>query len=434
MDNMLPWERATPHYERVMPIKKPEMSPWERVMTALEHKQTDRTPFSLGFGVNLSAKKELQAYLRFSNMEEVDAYLLSFSDIRWAEVKYIGPTTRCASLHDGSRTDIWGVERSPVCYGLGFYDEISRYPLAGVNDINDLNGYMWPSPDWIDTGDVVNFIDAINAGYSDKRDGVCASAQAGNCVKKRIKACTDRRGKKRVNAQIGNCANKHNGARANRRDRKYTICIGNGNIFETAWYLRGFAQTLEDLILHPELSWEIMTRVTDFYCAYFTKILQAAEGMIDIVFTADDIGQQNGLIMSMKLWEKMIKPHHVRLNKLLHEYGVKIMYHSDGAVMEAIPGLIDMGVDILEALQFDAAGMDPAAMKQKYGDKLCFHGGVSVQKTLPFGAPETVRREVCDRISVLGKNGGYILAPSHAIQAGTPPENIVAFLDAAMKR
>ena len=99
--------------------------------------------------------------------------------------------------------------------------------------------------------------------------------------------------------------------------------------------------------------------------------------------------------------------------------------------MEAVPGLIDMGIDILQALQFDAKGMDPSALKEDYGDVLCFEGGVSVQHTLPFGTPQDVRAEVEHLIRVLGKSGGYILGPSHAIQAGTPPENIVAMFDTA---
>jgi uroporphyrinogen decarboxylase len=88
-----------------------------------------------------------------------------------------------------------------------------------------------------------------------------------------------------------------------------------------------------------------------------------------------------------------------------------------------------MGIDILEALQFDAKGMDAVKMKNQVGDKLCFHGGISVQSTLPFKKPEDVRAEVRERVQVLGKDGGYILAPSHSIQAGTPPENIIAFIE-----
>ena len=99
--------------------------------------------------------------------------------------------------------------------------------------------------------------------------------------------------------------------------------------------------------------------------------------------------------------------------------------------MEAVEGLIDTGIDVLQALQFSAKGMDPAVLKQRFGDRISFEGGVSVQTTLPFGTPKDVRAEVEHLIRVLGKGGGYILGPSHAIQAGTPPENVVAMFDAA---
>ena len=95
----------------------------------------------------------------------------------------------------------------------------------------------------------------------------------------------------------------------------------------------------------------------------------------------------------------------------------------------AAKGLIDMGIDVLQALQFSAKGMDPRELKRRFGDRLCFEGGVSVQTTLPFGTVEDVRQEVEELTAVLGKNGGYILGPSHAIQAGTPPENILAMFD-----
>ena len=112
---------------------------------------------------------------------------------------------------------------------------------------------------------------------------------------------------------------------------------------------------------------------------------------------------------------------------------VRVIYHTDGAATEMVPGLIDAGIDVLQALQFSAKGMDPAVLKQRFGDRLCFEGGVSVQTTLPFGTVEDVHAEVKDLITVLGKDGGYILGPSHAIQAGTPPENVVVMLDTSIQ-
>lgn len=350
------------------------MSSRERVLAALSHRDTDMVPFSLGFGINMPARTALLSALGMKSMNELDSLLLGMSDLRWVQPAYRGPSDRNKTLADGRETDIWGVGRKPMTYGVGAYSEIEIYPLASPTGISDLGKYRWPNVDWFNFYAIPDMIRQANS------------------------------------------------------DGSYAICMGNGNIFETAWYMRGFEQMLMDLILEPEFAWEVLTRVTDFYVAYFTRALEASKGRIDIIFTADDIGQQEGLLLSLELWEKMIKPHHVRLNRVLHNFRVKVMYHTDGAVMQAVPGLMDMGIDVLEALQFDAKGMDASMLKGKYGDRLCFHGGVSVQSTMPFGTPEQVSFEVAERIRVLGSNGGYILAPSHAIQAGTPPENIIAFL------
>ncbi len=263
--------------------------------------------------------------------------------------------------------------------GAGDYDEIDYYPLAGAESIDDLRKFRWPSPDWFDYEGIRGQIAEVNA------------------------------------------------------DGERCIMIKGGSIFEYSWYMRGFERTFMDMALTPEFTEYIMDRVADFCVAHIDRALAAAGDLIDLIFTADDIGHQQGLLLSLGMWEEIIKPRHVRLNEVVHRHGARVIYHSDGALMEAVPGLIDMGIDILQALQFDAAGMDPAVLKHKYGDRLCFEGGVSVQKTLPFGSPEDVRREVRERIAVLGRGGGYILGPSHAIQAGTPPENIVAMFDEAMK-
>ena len=274
--------------------------------------------------------------------------------------------------------DIWGVKRSAVSFGSGAYDEIEHYPLASARDVSDLAAHAWPGTKMYDYAILPERIAAIQAGNE-------------RCV-----------------------------------------MVTNGNIFETTWYMRGFEQIFVDMVQNPELVHTIMGRVTDFYVDHFRKMLVAGSGQIDLVFTADDIAGQGGLLVSPQMWETFIKPYHVRLNAAIHEFGVRVIYHSDGAVMRAIPGLIEMGIDVLQALQFDAAGMDPVVMKALYGDRLCFEGGVSVQHTLPFGTPDQVRTETERLIATLGRGGGYILGPSHNIQAGTPPENIYAMFETAL--
>jgi len=353
------------------------MTPRERVLAALSHKETDKVPFSMGFGVNHPVRVAMAPRLGLRDAAEVDAFLRGLSDLRWAYPEFKGPPERRVNRPDGTSVDMWGVTRKPVSYGPGTYSEICGYPLADVSSVSDLDSFLWPSVDWFDFD-----------GFADK-------------------------------------------VRAAGEDGRYALCISFGNIFESSWYMRGFEAILTDVAESPELVWEIFRRVTDFFVAFHTRVHEEARGLFDIVFTADDIGGQEGLIMSPSMWEGMLKPHHARLNRLIHGYGPKVMYHSDGAVMDAVPGLIDMGIDVLEALQFDAKGMDPVALKAGYGDRLSFHGGVSVQHTLPWGTEDEVRREVRDRIKVLGKGGGYILAPSHAVQAGTPVGNVIAFLEEA---
>jgi uroporphyrinogen decarboxylase len=351
------------------------MTSRERVLTALSHKEPDKVPFSLGFGVNYPAQVALSEYMKI-DIGELHKIMHSLTDVRGVGAKYIGPKDRGVSLPDGSYIDTWGVKRSPVRNAKDTYMEISQYPLAHMTCADELEDYVFPSVEWFDFSVIPDQIEAI--------------------------------------AKTGD----------------YAIMASCGNIFEASWYMRGFETMFADLLAEKEFAHRLIGKVTDYFVSMTRKTLEAAGGRIDLAFTADDIGGQNGLLMSLPLWEEMLKPYHKRLNNTIHEFGAKVMYHSDGAVMDAIEGLVDMGIDVLEALQFDAEGMNPAKLKEAAGDRLSFHGGVSVQSTLPFGTPEQVEAEVKERIKVLGKNGGYILAPSHAIQAGTPPENLYAFFKA----
>ena len=352
-------------------MSKETLSSRERVRLALEHKETDRIPIAMVCsGINPPAHQELEDFLKRERNISVHEYINPLIDIRGVGADYIGP-----KIENGF--DMWGVRRSLMSYGSGSYSEIDFYPLQNAISVDDLNKHKFPSVEWFD--------------YSVLPDRI-ASANA---------------------------------------DGEHCLMIANGNIFESSWYMRGFEEMFLDFVLNEDLAHGIMERVTSFYEGHFKRMLIAADGMVDLAFTADDIGGQSDLLVSLEMWEEFIKPYHVRLNKVIHEFGVKSIYHSDGTVIKAVDGLIDMGIDVLQALQFSAEGMDPVVLKENYGDRLCFEGGVSVQTTLPFGNAKDVKNEVESLITILGKDGGYILGPSHAIQAGTPPENIVAMLDTA---
>ena len=322
-------------------------------------------------GINQPTRGEFEKYVTKTRGVTLKQFLNSTLDIRMVYPPYIGPPLK-------ENTDYWGVRRKRISFGSGSYNEIDYYPLAKINDLKDLETYPWPDAAWFDYSSLPEQIKKVN------------------------------------------------------EEDEYFVISGWANLFEISWFMRGFEQAFMDMALSPEILHFIMERVTDFHMEHTRRILEAGKGEIDLIFTADDIGGQQGLLMSLEMWERHIKPFHRKLNNMIHSYGARVIYHTDGAVMDAVSGLIDMGIDILQALQFDAAGMDPKILKNAYGDHLGFEGGVSVQKTLPLGTPDDVRKETRELMRILGKNGGYILGPSHFIQAGTPVENILAMFDSAV--
>lgn len=353
-----------------MQMSRSELTSRERVRLALQHQRTDRIPIAMVCaGINPPAWRDLEDLLQRERGLTVDAYLRPLLDIVSVSPTFTGPDRQ-------SGQDMWGVMRRPVTYGRGSYDEIEYHPLA-TTTLDDLADHTWPETGWFDYGSLPDHIRAANA------------------------------------------------------DGERCLMITNGNIFESAWYMRGFQQLFEDFCLNPGFAHALLDRVTDFWIEHFTRMLAAADGAVDLAFTADDLGSQEGLLMSRAMWEEFIQPRHLRLNHAIHEFGVAVIYHSDGAIMDVVDGLIDMGIDVLQALQFSAVGMAPQTLKERFGERLCFEGGVSVQTTLPFGSPDDVRCEVEELIDVLGAEGGYVLGPSHAIQAGTPPQNVLALFDTA---
>ena len=161
--------------------------------------------------------------------------------------------------------------------------------------------------------------------------------------------------------------------------------------------------------------------------------IAATDGQIDIMYSGGDIGTQTGMMLSPALWRKHIKPYSTQLIRPFKEAGCKTFYHSCGSIVPVIPDLIEMGLDILDPIQPKAYGMDPATLKEQFGDRLSFHGGVDVQELLPFGTPAQVAAEVTRVIDTLGANGGYIVSSAHALQSDTPVENALALFKTAQE-
>jgi uroporphyrinogen decarboxylase len=165
------------------------------------------------------------------------------------------------------------------------------------------------------------------------------------------------------------------------------------------------------------------------------NLLEAVGDNVDVVVCADDLGMQNGPLISPDLYRRMIRPRQQRLYEVIKSHTkAALLLHSDGAIAQFIGDFIDVGVDVLNPVQVSAAGMgDTKWLKQEFGEHVSFWGGVDTHHILPFGTPDEVRDQVRRRIEDLAPGGGYVLASVHNIQAEVPPENVCAMFEAAIE-
>jgi len=342
------------------------MNSKERVLAALEHIEPDRVP--LNYLGTPEVDEELKAHFQTDDMDVVLDKL--GVDLRIIDASYIGPELK--RWPDGRFQNYWGHIRKPIKNQAGTYDESVEFPYAEFKSVRDVEKFAWPQVQWFD--------------YS----------------------------------RIGQDCYRY---------RDYAIVFGspgNMDLINGTAFGRGVEQVIYDIALDDPVGLECMER--RFQCCYARseKVLQKGNGKIDIFWVGDDYGTQNGLLISPQKWRKLFFPRLKLMCDLGHNYGAKVMLHSCGSTRELWPDLIEAGVDIYETIQPEAANMNPAALKEEFGDEICFHGTISTQKTLPFGCRRDVVREVQERIKTVGVNGGLILAPSHNIQPDTPLENILA--------
>ncbi len=209
------------------------------------------------------------------------------------------------------------------------------------------------------------------------------------------------------------------------RDKFRIFYIG-FSLWERAWTLRGgIDKLMMDLYDNPDFVHGLLTTITDY------NIAQAREAMrydIDAVYFGDDWGMQKGLQMGPRLWMEFLYPQLRRMYGAVKEQGKYVFIHSCGDVDELFDRLIDIGLDCFNPLQPEV--MDVDALIHQYRGKLAFHGGLSTQQTLPYGTVEEVRTETRHLIE-LGREGGYILSPAHAVEGDVPLENMLAFIEEA---
>jgi len=352
----------------------------QRVALALDHKEPDRVP--VDYWATAAVTARLLDHFGFASEEQL---LQDFDvDFRYVEgPKYVGPKLE---VHpDGSVDDHWGVPRVRVEVDSGgqtsVYQEVIHSPLRDATSLDQLRDYpKWPDPDWFDY------------------DCVAAQVAAARRTGKVVVFMGDR---------LNRCAQ-----------------------LKPAMYLRGVDQILLDMASSPEMAEYLFGKIAAFYVEYARRTFEVAGGDIDIFMTGDDFGAQTGLLMSPEMWRRFLRPGFKALVELGRHYGCKVAHHSCGSIKPIIPDLIDCGLDILNPLQPDVRDMDHAELKRQFGDRLSFHGTISIQRTLPFGTPDDVRSEVRRRMETLAPGGGFIFCTAHNIQADTPTENVVALFDA----
>lgn len=354
----------------------------ERVQTALAHEQPDRCPLEMSFTPEFAAR--LRAHLlgdtggthnphgggNVYDLEQALGLDVLLTSEGWANNYYAGERYNPGGE---TYTDEWGVGWKNVPYqtrfGEGFYTEMAVYPLA---DDAAIDHYTPPDPTRPELYEPTRkVLETFGRDY-----WICGSCQT--------------------------------------------------TILETATALRGYEQILMDMITDEEL----VQRLFEIAHQYHREITMGFARLgVDMIWLGDDLGAQTNMIFPPDLWRRLLKP---RMATLIAELksikpDLKIAYHTDGYVLPVIPDLIEIGVDVLHPVQ--PACMNPADLKKQFGKNLCYMGTIDEQSTLPFGTPEDVRAEVRERLDSVGKDGGFIAAPTHHVQLDTPIENLLAMVE-----
>ncbi len=202
--------------------------------------------------------------------------------------------------------------------------------------------------------------------------------------------------------------------------------------FERAIGLQGMETFLSNMAMEPDFAQELLNRITKLCMTNMGHFLDQCGDVIDMIKIGDDLGTQENLMISPRMYRRMLKPLHAELIALIKQKTkAKIFFHTDGDVFNLIEDFIEIGVDVLNPIQTSAGRMSNLEeLKKQYDKRIVFCGAVDTQKVLPSGTPEQVKQEVKRVIDILGKDGGYMLATVHTVMNEVPAENVLAMVDA----
>ena len=373
------------------------MTSRERVRLALNHQEPDRVPLDFGgllASINVYTYDALVEALglqanpsdailsrEWSNVPKPAEAILERWGIDFRRVWLGGPQnfTPVVNKADQSFVDEWGLTWKRV----GHYNEFVNPPLAGA-EVADLMRYRFPDP--TDPG---------------RYRGVREWAQ-------RLFRETD-----------------------------YAVVAGHSmfGVFELGCWLCGFNDFLPRLAVDKRFVRVFFDRVLEVQKEIVGRYLDLVGPYVQMVETADDLGQQYNSFVSLEMYREMIKPYHQAYTRFIKDKApqAKVFMHSCGSIHNLIPELIDNGVDILNPVQPTATNMEAWRLKRDFGSALSFHGGIDVVEVLPKASPEQVEQFVERKIGEFAPGGGYILAASHNIQDDTPCRNVIAMYEAGAK-
>ena len=348
------------------------MNSRERVLSAFNRSGYDRMPVKHEGTPEIN--QMIMHYYGLKNMEQV--LRVVGDDFRYVEPVYIGPELR--KFDDGSIEGYWGERYKYAEFEGGKYLEPAYLPFADIMTLDELDRSHFPTAERFD--------------YSTIRQQCEQLSQDG-----------------------------------------YAVCFGTAgdmDFINSIARARGTEQVLIDLITDDPVYLEIMEARFRFYYEMHEKALQAAEGLIDFTHIGEDLGTQQSQVIDFDIFDKHFAPKFKRYFDMAHRYGARTMMHICGCSRAFLPRLIGLGLDVYDVVQPTTPEMDIAVLQKDFGGQLTFCGSVCVQTTLAFGSPDDVVREV-ERRKKLFPEGGLFLGPTHAIQVGSPLENIIALYRAA---
>lgn len=349
------------------------MTSKERVLTAFHHREPDRVP--VDYLANVEIDHAIKDHFGLAHEDSVGLVEKLGVDFRGCYVRYQGP--RLHEAPAGMNVNEWGIHTRWVEHGAGGYWDCCRFPLAGAITRQDVDAWPMPSPDDYAYDEIAEYCGA-HADYSIVLGGA-----------------------------------------------------GVGCIMNRLGQLRGMQDVLCDVTTRDAVGIRLIERYQEVDFEVARRALAATAGRVHIFSMGEDLGTQTAPIVSPETFRAVIRPRAQRFIDEAKRYGLLVMFHSCGSSSWAFDDLADMGVDIIDTLQPEAAHMEPGYLKKRFGDRLSFHGAISTCGALSFGTPEDVRTEVRRVLDVMMPGGGFALAPSQLIQSNSPVANVLALYESA---